>query len=89
MQTVNIAVITRDTILAVGLKHLIRNMFGIKATIIPSVADNLPTEYANTDLFITDSEGFATNPEFFIPRRNRTMVIAATYRSSLTSRFTS
>lgn len=78
MQTVNIAVITRDTILAVGLKHLIRNMFGIKATIIPSVADNLPTEYANTDLFITDSEGFATNPEFFIPRRNRTIVIAAT-----------
>ncbi len=77
MQTANIAVITRDTILAIGLKHLMRNLFNIKVSVYDSVEESQITELANNDLLITDSDGFSANSGFFIPRRSRTLIITS------------
>lgn len=78
MQTVNIAVTTRDTMLAIGLKHLIRNLFDIKVSVFCPSRGKETSDLANADLIITDSECFTANPGFFIPRRSRTLIIAST-----------
>ena len=78
MQTVNIAVTTRDTMLAIGLKHLIRNLFDIKVSVSCPSRGKETSDLANADLIITDSECFTANPGFFIPRRSRTLIIAST-----------
>ena len=56
MQTVNIAVTTRDTMLAIGLKHLIRNLFDIKVSVSCPSRGKETSDLANADLIITDEE---------------------------------
>ena len=77
MPKINIAVITSDALLSLGLKHLLLNLFDIKAAVYHAVTDSRTAEFANADLLITDSESFAGYPDFFIPRRNRTLIVSS------------
>ena len=75
MQTANVAIVTTDSLLSAGLKHLIRNLFDIETAQHATVTTDNTAELANADLIITDAMEYVANPEFFIPRRNRLLII--------------
>lgn len=66
-------IITEDVLLAAGIKHLLRNLFGIDASSYTTPAENAAEQSCN--LIITDCNSFATNTAFFVPRRNRILLI--------------
>ena len=73
----DIHIITHDTAQALGLRHIIYQYFNISAKI------NNPTNLSNTTesssvLYITSYQCFAENPDFFFPKRNRTILISQT-----------
>lgn len=74
MQQVNIKIIMRDTALAVGLRHLLHNLFDIEAKRIDE-GQLAETDTAATDLFIADSRSFASCIGFFIPRRTKLILL--------------
>ncbi len=74
MQQVNIKIIMRDTALAVGLRHLLHNLFDIEAERIDE-EQLAETDTAATDLFIADSRSFASCIGFFIPRRTKLILL--------------
>lgn len=78
MPTPKVVLITRDSLLAVGLKHILQNLFDIEASIYPTVRSFTNGETTNVDLFIADTKEFAANPGFYMPRRSKLMVIADT-----------
>lgn len=75
MQTINVTIVVRDSVVAVGLKYLLCNLFDIEARVCNS-ADALKNDDANADLYIADSEQFAAYPGFFIPRRMKLLVLS-------------
>lgn len=74
MRQLNIAIVTRDTAVAIGLKSLIRELFDINASWIRE-CDKLAEQPDHTDLYIVDAESFAAYPVFFIPRRVKVAVM--------------
>ncbi len=79
MQPIKIAIITGDTLIATGLKHLLFNLFDIEAKLYASANEiQRNSDFTTMDLLITDSLQYAANPGFFIPRRSRIVIIADT-----------
>lgn len=73
----DIHIITHDTTQALGLRHILYQYFNISAKI------NKPTNLSHTTesssvLYITSYQCFAENPDFFFPKRNRTILISQT-----------
>lgn len=77
MTQLNVIIISRETITAVGLQCLFRDLFDIDARLFTSAETVKDAEIAATDLFVTDAETFASSPGFFIPRRSKLAVIAS------------
>lgn len=67
-------IITGDVLLAAGIKHLLRNLFGIDATAMTVPPESGAAEQS-CELTITDCNSFATNASYFVPRRNRVLLI--------------
>ena len=73
----DIHIITHDTTQALGLRHILYQYFNLSAII------NKPTDLSHTTesssvLYITSYQCFAENPDFFFPKRNRTILISQT-----------
>lgn len=71
-----IAVITSDTLRSVGLRHILADYFpSVELSLFPSLI-SMPSGGNDTfDYYITESDIFTINIDFFLPRRNRTIII--------------
>ncbi|MEG1539871.1 MAG: LuxR C-terminal-related transcriptional regulator [Muribaculaceae bacterium] len=77
MSSITIAIISRNTISAIGIKYLLQDLFSIQATIFQSLTDMDASGQDNYDLYITSSEEYVDNIDYFIPRRNKSLIIAS------------
>lgn len=75
MQSPSVVIVSHDTILRMGLQHLLRNFLDVNAEIFPS-ASELKDSGRNFDLYITDSETFALSINAFLPKRQHLVIIA-------------
>jgi transcriptional regulator len=72
MPDFSVIIITHDTLTALGIKHILYKYF----TITPTVCDYLqPAETDNYDLYVTTSDIYVCNLDFFMPRRLKTVII--------------
>lgn len=71
-----IAIITNDTLRSVGLRHILADYFhSVELSTFP-LFTSMPSGCNDTfDYYIIESEIFAINIDFFLPRRNRTIII--------------
>ena len=75
MQSSTGVIVSHDTILRMGLQHLLRNFLDVNAETFQSVAE-LKDSGRNFDLYITDSETFALSLNAFLPKRQHLVIIA-------------
>lgn len=78
MELISVGIITPDSVVAVGLKHLLSDLFDIEAVVYDSVDSLKGDEQANYDLLISEPALFAAAPGFFLPRRSRLLLLADT-----------
>ncbi len=66
-------IITAHTLMALGLKQLMHDALGIDAHIV-----NAPTSplLDSADLFLCDAQTFVSSLDFFLPRKEKTLVIS-------------
>lgn len=69
-------IIDSDSIRAKGLKLMLREFFNIEAT---RINDLDPSELNDSlsAIYITTSDVYTSNPDFFIPRRERTIILSS------------
>lgn len=73
MQQIYAQIFLFDTIKAIGLKYLLKEYFGIEATI--GDCEFMQESGESTTLFFISPECYISNQDYFIPRRSRTIVI--------------
>lgn len=73
-----IALILRDTLRCCGLQSLLADYFQpVELTLFASVADLLAAGGEHFDYYFTDTELFAEGADYFLPRRNKTIILLA------------
>lgn len=65
-------IITRDTLRAVGLKHILGNLFSIKAVIAKSLVEG----FEQFDLVIVDEFNCLSHLDALIPQKSKTIILA-------------
>ena len=74
---INAYIFGPDSITTIGLKYLLREYFEIDAITINQPLDNDSfSDSSQTYLIITTSQLFASNLDFIIPRRSRTIILS-------------
>ena len=74
---INAYIFGLDSITTIGLKYLLREYFEIDAITINQPLDNDSfCDSSQMYLIITTSQLFASNLDFFIPRRSRTIILS-------------
>lgn len=72
-------IITRDTLRATGIKHLLDSLFNIKAQIL-SAADSclqsLPQEIEQHEIIFVDEQNCLSHLDLFISQKNKTVILA-------------
>ena len=68
-----IAVIGLPTLVAMGIKSLLRDYNGVRMVSHRTFVDFKNCD-EGVDGFITDPETFVTNTDFFMPRRHKTLL---------------
>ena len=76
-----IAVITPDTLVYMGLRSVVRDMSGCRVTRFTSFGEYAACRRESFDLTITDADIFAAHAHHFVPRRGKTAVIASAAQS--------
>lgn len=76
MSPLNIAFITTDTLLFLGVKNILQNMFSFHVVNYKSKDDFTNDNPDKYDIIISDSASFVANIDFYIPRKNKTIIIA-------------
>lgn len=78
----NIAIITNNTLEAIGIKHILEESFASTAHTYASAAD-IP-DYLNAayDYFFCDTDSFAAALDFFLPRQQKLIMIGSARNSS-------
>ena len=72
MSDFSVIIITHDTLTALGIKHIMHKYFTINPTICNSLQ---PAETDNYDLYVTTSDIYVCNLDFFMPRKLKTVII--------------
>lgn len=68
----NVQILLHDTLQALGLRYILKDLYGIT----PNISLNIDTEGKDTnDLYIVDNIYFISNLDYFIPRRNKVLVL--------------
>lgn len=71
-----IAIILSDTLQSLGLQSLLTDFFApVEVGYFPSFDVMLDTNSDTFDFYFTDSDTFILHSEFFLPRRNKTVVL--------------
>lgn len=71
-----IAIILSDTLQSIGLQSLLVDYFSpVAVSYFPTFKTLFDSNNDSFDYYITDAELFIVNSEFFLPRRNKTMVL--------------
>ena len=78
MQKISIAIVLRNSLLALGLKQVLLNLYDLEARSYSTMDEMKEYDNGNSDLYITESTVFAANPGFFIPRRAKLLVLSDT-----------
>ena len=76
MSSINIAFITADSLLFLGVKNILQNMFSLRICNYKTTTDffaNNPDKY---EIIISDTDNFITSTDFFIPRKSKTIIIS-------------
>jgi DNA-binding CsgD family transcriptional regulator len=74
MNSISVAIILRNTLDAIGLRHIFASMFSVNASLLNAI-ENVDASNENYDLYFTDSETFVANLEFFLPRRSKIVLV--------------
>lgn len=75
MSSISVAVISKETLSTIGLKHLLQNLFDISPILFKTWNEKEIANQDNFDLYITSMEEYVENIDFFIPRRNKTLIL--------------
>lgn len=78
MQKISIAIVLRNSLLALGLKQVLLNLYDLEARSYSTMDEMKEYDNGNSDLYITENAVFAANPGFFIPRRAKLLVLSDT-----------
>lgn len=78
MQKISIAIVLQNSLLALGLKQVLLNLYDLEARSYSTMDEMKEYDNGNSDLYITESTVFAANPGFFIPRRAKLLVLSDT-----------
>lgn len=74
-RTKRIAIILPDTLQSIGIQTLLTDFFA-PVEVCYFTSFNLMSESSDLyDFYFTDSDSFLLNSDFFLPRRNKTMVL--------------
>lgn len=76
MQQISVIIIMNDAVAAVGLRHLLVDLFDIEAQWARSPEELADSDSSSADLFVADSAALAANLGFFIPRRAKLAVVS-------------
>lgn len=71
----NVAIITHNTLEALGIKHVLEMSFSIVAHIYTSISDIPETRIDLFDYYFCDSSDFAINLDFFLPRKQKVIMV--------------
>ncbi|MDH6358148.1 response regulator transcription factor [Parabacteroides sp. PF5-9] len=75
-RTKRIAIILSDTLQSIGLQSILTDFFMPVEITLYTAFDTLSESQKDTfDYYFTDSETFVFNSDFFLPRRNKTVVL--------------
>lgn len=73
-------IITNDTLLAVGLRHILNESFSMTAQIVSSTNVLIKSQAANeVDFLLTDETTFAVNANYFSTQKNKTIIITSSH----------
>lgn len=76
LQIKYIAIILPDTLQSVGLQNLLVNYFPpVEISYYPTFEASLSSNTDTFDYYITNATLFVLNADFFLPRRNKTIVL--------------
>lgn len=83
-----IVIIIKDTLQYLGLQHLLASYFSpVEITYYDSFVSFSESGADTYDYYITDSEQFVLNADFFLPRKNKTLILIKENKCSLASSF--
>ncbi len=85
-RTKRIAIILPDTLRSIGLQSLLADYFSpVEAVHFPEV-ESLPSSHGDTfDYYVTGADSFLLYADFFLPRRNKVIVVTETSKGGLFS----
>lgn len=69
----SVSIISRDNLRLIGIKYILSEYFDIDVIDTFNNVGNIVEEY---DLYITDAPSFANNPDFFLRRREKSVIFA-------------
>lgn len=75
-----VTIVTSDTARAIGLRWIVDRYFDLDSVVLTpgnSVADDLDEAESGATVYITDADVWCAMADFFIPRRQRTIVIGS------------
>ena len=71
-----IAIILPDMLQSIGLQTLLADYFSpVEITHFPTFESFSASENEHFDYYFTHADGFIQNADFFLPRRNKTMLL--------------
>lgn len=77
MSELSTVIIAKDTLRALGMKHLLESMFDMKSAVFNDYADGkLPDDVDRYDLIVVDEALCLSNLDYLIPKKNRTVILA-------------
>lgn len=71
----SVTIIMHDTLWAAGLAALVHDNFGLHASILRSVSQVDDSQADGSSLFITTEHAFVTHLQFFLPKKDRTILV--------------
>ena len=69
-------IIERDTLRAIGLKHILTGMFGLRPVVVSGVHELEGLNLDSTALYFVGAADFVAALDFFLPRRQSVVLIA-------------
>jgi DNA-binding CsgD family transcriptional regulator len=75
--SLNVVIVTRDTLSAVGVMHIMQTSFAATAHIVTDIDTTEETTTDAADYYFTDSETFIHNLHYFLPRKSKTIIVGS------------
>jgi len=70
----SVAIILQETLVKIGLRHILNELFNINPLCITTFEND---KLENFDLYITDANIYIEHLDYFIPRKNKTIIITS------------